>query len=52
MNGNCDVPVEYKGGLGEWAERMKGRRSKLSPSSIAKLEAIGLVFTDDVEEEE
>jgi hypothetical protein len=51
-NGNCNVPLDYPGGLGEWVERTKGRRSSLSPSSIQKLEMLGLVFTTEVEGEE
>ena len=49
-NGDCNVPLDHPGGLGQWVQRMKGQRSKLSPSSIQKLEAIGLVFLEDEEE--
>jgi hypothetical protein len=47
-NGNCSVPLDCD--LGKWVEETRGRRSKLSPSSIAKLEAIGLRFVDKEEE--
>jgi hypothetical protein len=47
-NGNCSVPLDCD--LGKWVEETRGRRSKLSPSSIAKLEAIGLRFVDREEE--
>jgi len=49
-NGHCNVPLDHPGGLGEWVQQMEGRRSKLSPSSIQKLESIGLVFSESEED--
>lgn len=46
MHGDCNVPIDSA--LGKWVSRMQGRRSKLSPSTIKKLELIGLVFHDEV----
>jgi hypothetical protein len=44
-HGDCNVPIDSA--LGKWVQRMQGRRSKLSPSTIQKLEMIGLVFHDE-----
>lgn len=46
--GDCNVPKDSE--LGKWMRRMQGRRSKLSPSTIQKLEMIGLVFDEPTEE--
>jgi hypothetical protein len=47
-HGDCNVSMDSE--LGKWMRRMQGRRSKLSPSTIQKLEMIGLVFDELTEE--
>ena len=44
-HGDCNVPVDSE--LGKWVRRIQRHRSKLSPSTIQKLEVIGLVFNSE-----
>jgi hypothetical protein len=44
-HGDCNVPIDSA--LGKWVQRMQGCRLKLSPSTIQKLELIGLIFHDE-----
>lgn len=42
--GDCNVPLDYKDGLGKWVAETKKRRNELTPNSIRQLEKFGFIF--------
>mmetsp|Transcript_6341 Transcript_6341/g.9662 ORF Transcript_6341/g.9662 Transcript_6341/m.9662 type:complete len:369 (+) Transcript_6341:194-1300(+) len=43
-HGDCNVPIDYEGGLGEWVALTKSRGSKFSPRTVKQLEQLGFEF--------